>query len=164
MLIRLIASLIVVALYWLAISTFPFKVDPIFVASIFLVFISGSNISIVPGLLYCISYDYLLGDTFPFITITGIIIFGSALWLSSNYPILRKALIFIMIPVYSQFLWFMMLFTYYAIEGISADGAEYFAPFLIGNSFTAFCLGFIVILLSFGKRRRDFSPELLSHH
>jgi hypothetical protein len=143
-------------------NRFQFFFDPVFTILVFLAFILNSNIPVLLGIIYLICYDNLIADSFPFISMSGLIIFGTSSWLRATYPLFRKPMVIIMIPVYSQFLWFMMLFGYYISESKGPEDAGYIAPFLFGNSILAFFLLVFLLILRYGDRRHDFSPELLA--
>ncbi|MCD6217963.1 hypothetical protein J7L05_08910 [bacterium] len=135
--------------------------DPVFVILVFFSLMHRSIIFPIAGMISCVIGDHLLLDSSGFFTFAGIIIYGSAIWLRESFPLARKPLVIIMAPVYSQFLWFMLLFGYYLGEGSGNAGVGYFAPFLIGNTLITICLAFIFFSLRARDTRKDFSPGLL---
>ncbi|MBU1023125.1 hypothetical protein KKB99_02465 [bacterium] len=136
--------------------------DPIFVILIFATFISGKSVFPILGIGSCFLWDHLLKDSSSFYILSGIIIFGSAFWLRETYPFARKPLSIILIPIYSQFLWFMLLFGYYTSEGTGVSGASYFAPFLVGNTVMTVCISAVTFGLLTKDTRRDYSPDVFS--
>ena len=136
--------------------------EPVFVILIFMNFKSSSIWWPFAGLGYCILWDHLLADSFPFFSLAGLIIFGSAIWLRLAYPILNKPLTVIMTPVYTQFLWFLLLFGYFIREGSGTASAGYIAPFILGNSLMVFILVVVFQWIIPTDRMKDFAPGLFS--
>lgn len=136
--------------------------DPVFVLLIFGCLNTTKAFIPVSGIIYCAVWDHTLSDSFPFYTISGIIIFGSAIWLSAYYPLVRKFLTLIMVPIYSQFLWVMLVLGHYIAEGAGTSGLGYFAPFLLGNLIMTLVLSLVFFQILARDRRKDFSPHLLS--
>jgi hypothetical protein len=136
--------------------------DPIFVLLIFGSLNTTKAFIPVSGVIYCAVWDNIISDSFPFYTISGLIIFGSAVCLSAYFPLVRRFLTLLMVPIYSQFLWVMLVLGYYVAEGSGTSGLGYFAPFLLGNLVMTLVLSFVFFLILTRDRRKDFSPHLLS--
>lgn len=136
--------------------------DPVFVLLIFGSLNTTKAFVPVSGIIYCAVWDNIISDSFPFYTLSGIIIFGTAVCLSVYYPLVRKFLTLLLVPIYSQFLWVMLVLGYYMAEGSGASGLGYFAPFLLGNMLMTFALALVFFLILARDRRKDFSPHLFS--
>jgi len=159
---RIVFSLLTVAAAIYLITALNILWDPVFVLIVFLTFYTGSLVYPVIGVILCLAFDSLMADSVGLFTISGFIIFGCTLWLSHSYPLARKPLSVIMIPVYSQFLWFMLLFGYYISEGRGALHVGYIAPFMLGNLIIATCLAIVFFGFLTRDRKRDFHPSLFS--
>jgi hypothetical protein len=136
--------------------------EPVFALLIFMNFKSSSALWPSLGLGYCILWDHLLVDSFPFFSLAGLIIFGSAIWLRVAFPLLNKPMTVIMTPIYTQFLWFLLLFGYFLKEGSGATSAGYIAPFILGNSIVVLMLVIIFQWIIPIDKMRDFAPRLLA--
>ena len=155
-------SLILILLSIYLLRIFGLIWDPIFVILLLATFLSRKSVFPILGIVTCILWDHFLQGSSSFYIFSGFIIFGSAFWLRETYPIARKPLAIILIPVYSQFLWFMLLFGYYTSEGTGVAGASYFAPFLLGNTIMTICISLVSFGLLSKDARQDFSPGMFS--
>jgi hypothetical protein len=137
-------------------------VDIPFVVLAFMSLKSESLSWAVAGFAYLIILDHLVFDFIPLYSIAGAIIFGSATWLKIHYPLLRKPLSLFVIPIYTQFLWFMLLLGRYFSEGISSPTARYTAPCMSGNILLAVALALIFYIALYPSRTRGFNRRLLA--
>lgn len=161
MITRYILSAIFLTIPFYIMNRFHLMWDPVFLILVFLIFTNKNNVLPLIGIIVCIICDHLSVGSSGFFTISGFIIIGSAVWLRESFPFARKPLALIMIPVYSQFLWFMLLFGYYIGEGTGCEGVGYFAPFLIGNTLIAICLSIVFFGLLAKNKKSGLSPDLL---
>ena len=159
--IRVAISLVIFATAGWLVRYYQLPVDILFVLLIFLTFKSESTVWPLAGIVYLIFRDHLFYDFIPFYTVGGLIIFASACWLRTYYPIFKKLLSLVMVPLYTQFLWFVLLFGFFVNEGASSHSSRYLAPFIAGNFFMACVFGLIFYQVLKPRRGREFNRRLL---
>ena len=159
---RIIIALIVLIVDCWFIYFFQLPLDAFFVVLVFMSFKSDSMAWPIMGFIYFVLWDHLIHDFIPFYSLSGIIIFSSAVWLRINYPFFKKALSLLMVLVYTQFLWFMILFGYFISEGAGAPNARYIAPFILGNLIVSLGLAVIFYAVLSPGRGREFDRRLFT--